>query len=248
MERWKVHDPSLRLGDSEEDAIVLSDDEEGEVEEAPPSSGGSYHAVPLAERIGPVTTGQRAVRSSPGYREAREQRRAEKSKAEEFEPVKGTRAARKRVSSALVERFEESERLYKQGLPFCSSSQECLADRLADARQDSEKENRDVGEGSSHGVLRRIPTLDVPICYIPSSSPIPIPAPKKRPSLEKVTEDLKDAFAKERQKFLDGYGPPLWLQHQLERQSPEPREERSGVGYVSVSEVDDFLDTVVGKL
>ena len=160
------------------------------------------------------------MRSSPGYREARDQRRAEKSKAKEFEPVKGTRAARKRVS-ALVEKFEEAERIYEQNLPFLSSSQECLADRLADARQDSEKENRDVGEGSSYGVLRHIPMPEVP-SYASSPSPIPIPAPKKKPSLEKVTEDLKDIFTKERQRFLDGYGPPLWLQDQLERQSPEP--------------------------
>ena len=83
---------------------------------------------------------------------------------------------------------------------------------------------------------------------VASPSPIPIPPPKKKPSLEKVTEDLKDVFQKERQRFLDGYGPPLWLEHQLERQSPEPQEERSGVRYVSVSEVDDFLDTVVVKL
>ena len=81
MERWKKNDPSLRIGDSEEDAIIVSDDEE-EVE-ALPSSGSSYQAPTLAERIGPVTTGQRAVRSSPGYQEAREQRRAEKLKAEE---------------------------------------------------------------------------------------------------------------------------------------------------------------------
>ena len=236
MERWKVHDPSLRLGDSEEDAIVLSDDEEGEVEKAPPSSGSSYHPVPLAERIGPVTTGQRAVRSSPGYQEARESRRQEKSKAEEYEPVRGTRAARKRYSSALIEHFAETDRQVEQALPFLSSSQECLADRLAYARQDSEKENRDVGEGSSHGVLRRIPS--------PSPSPIPIPPPKKKPSLEKVTEDLKDVFAQERQRFLDGYGPPLWLEHQLNRESPEPRVERSGVGYVSVSDVDEFLSSV----
>ena len=243
MERWKVHDPSLRLGDSEEDAIVLSDDEEGEVEEAPPSSGDSYHPVPLAERIGPVTTGQRAVRSSPGYQEARKQRRAEKSKAEEYEPVRGTRAARKRYSSALIDHFAETERQVEQALPFLSSSQECLADRLADARQDSEKENRNVGEGSSHGVLRRIPTPEVP-SYASSPSPIPIPAPKKKPSLEKVTEDLKNVFKEERQRFLDGYGPPLWLEHQLERNSPEPRVERSGVGYVSVSDVDEFLSSV----
>ena len=38
MEQWKAHDPSLRIGvpslggDSEEDAIVVSDDEEGEVD------------------------------------------------------------------------------------------------------------------------------------------------------------------------------------------------------------------------
>ena len=152
-----MHDPSLRIRDSEEDAIIVSDDEE-EVEEAPPSSGSSYHPVPLAEQIGPVTIGQRAVCSSPGYQEAREQRRAEKSKATEFEPVKGTRAVRKRTSAVLIERLQESERLYEQALPFLSSSQECLAGRLVDARQDSEKENRDVGEGSSHGVLRHIPS------------------------------------------------------------------------------------------
>ena len=114
----------------EEDAIVLSDDEEGEVEEVPPSSGSSYHPVPLAERIGPTTTGQQAVRSSPGYQEAREQRRTEKSKAEEFEPVRGTCAARKRASATLIKHLQENERLYEQDLPFLSSSEECLADRL----------------------------------------------------------------------------------------------------------------------
>ena len=97
MERWKKNDPSLRIGDSEEDAIVVSDDEE-EVE-ASPSSGSSYQVPTLAEHIGPVTTGQRAVRSSPGYREAREYRRQEKSKAEEYEPVRGTRAARKTLGA-----------------------------------------------------------------------------------------------------------------------------------------------------
>ena len=64
MERWKKNDPSLRIGDSEEDAIIVSDDEE-EVE-ASPSSGDSYQAPTLAERIGPVSSGQRAVHSSPG--------------------------------------------------------------------------------------------------------------------------------------------------------------------------------------
>ena len=111
MECWKRNDPSLRIGDSEEDVIVVSDDEE-EVE-APPSSGGSYQAPPLAECIGPVVTGQRAVCSSPGYREAREQRRQEKLKAQELEPVKGTHAVRKRVSSALIESFVEAEQQYE---------------------------------------------------------------------------------------------------------------------------------------
>ena len=46
----------LRDGDSEEDAIVVSDDED-EVE-TPPSIEGSYKALPLAERIRPVCTGQ----------------------------------------------------------------------------------------------------------------------------------------------------------------------------------------------
>ena len=56
MEQWKRNNPSLRVGDLEEDAIVVSDNEE-EVE-ALPSSGGSYQALPLAEHIGPVVTGQ----------------------------------------------------------------------------------------------------------------------------------------------------------------------------------------------
>ena len=59
-----------------------------------------------------------------------------------------------------------------------------------------------------------------------------------------MTQDLWDEFAKERKKFLDGMGAPLWLEHQLERNSPEPRVERSGVGYVSVSDVDEFLSSV----
>ena len=37
MEQWKKNDPSLRIGDLEDDVIVVSDDEE-EVE-ASPSSG-----------------------------------------------------------------------------------------------------------------------------------------------------------------------------------------------------------------
>ena len=189
MERWKKNDPSLRIGDSEEDAIVMSDDEE-EVE-ASPSSGDSYRAPTLAERIGPVTTGQRAVRSSPGYREARESRRQEKSKAEEYEPVRGTRAARKRYSAGLIEHFAETDRQVEQALPFLSSSQECLAARLGSAEEDSEKENQDVGEGSSHGFL----------CLIPNRSPfpIPIPVPRKKPSLEKVTESLRRSFEEGRQ-------------------------------------------------
>ena len=139
MERWKKNDPLLRVGDSEEDAIVVSDDEE-EVE-ASPSSGGSYQAPTLAERIGPVTTGQQAVRSSPGYREAREQRRQEKSKAEEFEPFRGTRAVRKKYSTELIEHFAETDRQVGQALPFLSSSQECLAAWLGSPEEDSEKEN-----------------------------------------------------------------------------------------------------------
>ena len=139
MEWWKKNDPLLRIGDSEEDAIIVSNDEE-EVE-ASPSSGGSYQAPTLAERIGPVTTGQRAVHSSPGYREAREFRRQEKSKAEEFEPVRGTRAARKRYSAALIDHFAETDRQVEQALPFLSSSQECLAAWLGSPEEDSEKEN-----------------------------------------------------------------------------------------------------------
>ena len=81
MERWKKNNPSLRIGDSEEDAIVVSDNEE-EVE-ASPSSGDSYQALTLAERIGPVTSGQQAVRSSPGYREARCQGRPQQATRDE---------------------------------------------------------------------------------------------------------------------------------------------------------------------
>ena len=210
MEWWK-NNPSLRIGDSEDDAIVVNDDEE-EVE-ASPSSGGSYQAPTLAECIGPVTTGQQAVRSSPGYSEAREQRRQEKLKVEEFEPVKGTCAARKRISAELYEHLVETERWYEQTLPFLLSSQECLAARLGSPEEDSEKENRDVGEGSSHGFL----------CLIPdrSPSPIPIPAPRKKPSLEKVTKSLRQSFEEGRQQFLSGEGVP-WLEHVLERHSLGP--------------------------
>ena len=233
MERWKKSNPLLRVGDLEEDAIVVSDDEE-EVE-ASPSSGDSYQALTLAERIGPVTTGQRAVRLSPGYREARESRRQGKLKAEEFEPFRGTRAARKKYSAELVEHFTETDRQVEQALPFLSSSQECLAARLGSPEEDSKKENRDVGEGSSHGFLRLIPDR--------SPSPIPIPAPRKKPSLEKVTESLRQSFEEGRQRFLSGNGVP-WLEHALDRHSPEPRVERSGIGYVSVSDVDEFLSSV----
>ena len=74
---------------------------------------------------------------SPGYREAREQRRQEKSKAEELEPVKGTHAARKRAA----EQIAKSERQYEEALPFLSSSQECLATRLGAYEEDSKKKN-----------------------------------------------------------------------------------------------------------
>ena len=78
---------------------------------------------------------------SPGYREAREQRRQEKSKAQELEPVRGTHAARKRVSSALVKSFAEAEQQYEQAFPFLSSSQECLAAQMGSPEEDSKKEN-----------------------------------------------------------------------------------------------------------
>ena len=60
---------------------------------------------------------------------------------EEFKPVKGTHAVRKRVSTVLIASFEEAERQYEQGLPFLSSSQECLAAWLGSPAEDSEKEN-----------------------------------------------------------------------------------------------------------
>ena len=91
MEHWKRNIPSFCVGDSKEDPIVVSNGEEVE-------------APPLAECIGPVYTGQQAVHSSPRYKEVREQRRREKSKAKRMEPVKGTRAVRKRVAEQAAER------------------------------------------------------------------------------------------------------------------------------------------------
>ena len=113
----------------------------------------------------------------------------------------------------LYEHLIKTERLYEQALPFLSSSQECLAAQLGSPEEDSKKENRDVGEGSSHGFLRLLPNR--------SPSPIPIPAPRKKPSLEKVTESLRRSFEEGRQRFLSGKGVP-WLEHALERHSPEP--------------------------
>ena len=46
---------------------------------------------------------------------------------------------------------------------------------------------------------------------------------------------------------MSGEGVP-WLEYKLERYSLEPRIKRSGIRFVSVSDVDEFLDTVVGKL
>ena len=63
---------------------------------------------------------------SPGYREAREQRRQEKLKAEEFEPVKGMCAVRKRVSAALIASFEEVERQYEQVSLFSQAHRNVL--------------------------------------------------------------------------------------------------------------------------
>ena len=41
----------------------------------------------------------------------------------------------------VIDSFVESERLYKQTLPFLSSSQECLAARLGNYEMDSKREN-----------------------------------------------------------------------------------------------------------
>ena len=157
-------------------------------------------------------------------------------KAEELEPVKGTCAARKRATEQVTKR----ERQFEEALPFLSSRGEALVVELGAYEEDSEKENQDVGEGSSDGVL-------CPIVYIPSSEPIPAPPPKKKPFLTKVTEDLRCSFKEGRQKFLSGEGVP-WLEHELERYTPEPHVERSGIRYVSVSDVDKFIDHVVGHL
>ena len=173
---------------------------------------------------------------SPGYREVRERRRQEKSKTEELEPVRGTCAVRKRATQQVTKR----ERQEREALPFLSSEEEHLAAELGAYEEDSKEENQDVGEGSSHGILHLIPSS-------PSPNPIPIPPPKKKPSLEKVTEDLCWLFEKDRQQFLSGGGVP-WLECELERYSPEPHVERSGIRYVSVLDVDNFLDTVVSCL
>ena len=160
-------------------------------------------------------------------------------KARELEPIKGTCVARKRAAVLAAEQITKRERWYEEALPFLSSKEECIAAGLGACEEDSEKENQDVGEGPSHGFLCLIPE--------PSPSPIPILPPRKKPSLEKVTEDLCQSFKEGRQEFLLGGGVP-WLEHELERYSPEPRVERRGIGYVSVLDVDDFLNTVVGKL
>ena len=123
MESWKRNNLSLHVGDSEEDPIIMSDNEEVE---ALPSSEESYHAPPLAECIGPVCTGQCAICSSPGYREARKQRR-EKLKAKRMEPIKGTHTMRKRAAEEFFE-----------GL---LSKAEALAVALGAYGSDSEKEN-----------------------------------------------------------------------------------------------------------
>ena len=115
--------------------IVVSNTEE-EVE-APPSSEEFYYAPPLAECIGPVYTGQQAIHSSPRYREAREQRRREKLKAERMEPVKGTCAAGKRVPKQVTMR----ERVAKEASEWLSSKEEHLAVMLGAYELDSEKEN-----------------------------------------------------------------------------------------------------------
>ena len=132
------------------------------------------------------------------------------------------------------------EKSAKEALYCLLSDEEALTIELGVYKEDSEKENWDVGEGSSHGVL-------CPIYYAPSPEHIPIPPPKKKPSLEKATEDLCQQFEEGRQKFLSGDRVP-WLEHQLEMYSLEQHVERSGIGYVSVSDVDEFLDHVVGHL
>ena len=107
-----------------------------------------------------------------------------------MEPIKGTRAARKRAAVLAAKQITKRERQYKEALPFLSSGEEHLAVELGAYEEDSKKENQDVREGSSHGFLHLIPS--------PSPSPIPIPPPCKKPSLEKVTESLHQSFKKDR--------------------------------------------------
>ena len=142
-----------------------------------------------------------------------------------MEPVKGTHAVRNRAAKEFFE-----------GLP---SEEEALAVALGAYGSNSKKENRDAGEGSSHGVL-------CPIFSSLSPKPIPIPPPREKPSLEKVTKDLHQQFGEGRQTFLSGGRVP-WLGRQMEN-SLEPHIERGGIGYMSILDVDDFLDHVVSHL
>lgn len=99
----------------------------------------------------------------------------------------------------------------------------------------SEKENWDVGKGSSLSVL-------CPIVGTPSPEPIPTPPPVTRHKLsfKKVSEDLHQMFAKGKETFLSGGGVP-WLERQLEG-SPELYAGGRGIGYVSEMDVDNFLN------
>ena len=100
MEHWKKNNLSLHVGDSSDNPLVVSNDEVG----APPSSEDSYQAPPLADHIGPVSSGQQAVHSPPWeYQKVKEEWRKERSKAKRMEPVKGTRAARKRAAAVFEE-------------------------------------------------------------------------------------------------------------------------------------------------
>ena len=120
----------------------------------------------MAERIGPIVTGQQAVCSSPGYREAREWRRQEKSKAEELEPIKGTHAVRKRAAQQITKR----ERQEREALPFLSSKEEHLAAELGAYEEDSKKENE---------MLEKVPPMAFSISsqtaqvLVPSQSCLP---------------------------------------------------------------------------
>ena len=206
-------------GDSKENPLVMSDDKI----EVLPSSDDSYHMRPIANsQVGPTSSGQRAVHSTPWeYGGAGEQQKKEKSKVEAMEPVKGTWATR---------RYCALNYLNKSFLDLHSSV-------MVSKEEGSKKENhseRDVGEGFSRGLLVPIEPVRVP-----DPSPLPILPPIKKLSFGKVTEDLSYQFQECREWFLVGHGVP-WLERQFEGSLPSYAGGR-GIGVIMVDVLPIFF-------